>query len=210
MLQDGVEWVRTHQEQFWATSGTALAATLMTFFMIHRHQLQNDEAWSQLGTAQGQLLQNRYEEASKSLKDWTVHYANTSAETYAGFLRADLLYRTSDYASAARVYGNLAQNGRPPDARPLALAAEAAAEEMAGRIPQAQALAQQFMDHYPDHFLAASVSLAQARLAELARSSGDASSLYDRFIMLYPQSPWVPVARARLRVLSNPSRPPKP
>ena len=203
VLRGYIEWIRGHQEQFWAMAGTLAAAVLLVFFMVSRRQEENEQAWIQLGPVQNDLQQGHYGEAAKALDAWTGRYQSADALFYAKFLRADLSYRTSDYAEAARVYGDLAQNGRPPEMRPLALSAETAAEEMAGRIPQAQASAQRFLDLYPDHFLAASMALSQARLAELTGPPGKASALYDRFVILYPQSPWTALARARVQALAG-------
>jgi hypothetical protein len=89
----------------------------------------------------------------------------------------------------------------------LALAGQSAAEEMAGRLPQATTAAQHFLDRYPDHFLAASMYISQARLAELSGNPSNATAIYDRFVILYPQSPWTAFARARLQFLSPSSHP---
>jgi outer membrane protein assembly factor BamD (BamD/ComL family) len=200
-------WIRSHQEQFWAISITVLGAILLTFFMIKRRQADNEEAWTQLGAAQGYIMQGQTAPATKALDDWFARYKGTGATTYAKFLRADLLYNTSNYAGAADLYGDLVQTGRPKELRPLALSAQAASEEMAGRLPQAQALTQQFLDHYADHYLAASMYISQARLAELSGSTSNATALYDRFVILYPQSPWTEFARARIQLLT-PATPP--
>ena len=199
-----VQWIRTHQEQFWAISGTVAGAVLIVVFMVHRRQTESEDAWSQLGVAQGYLMQGQSEQTAKALDQWSTRFQGTHATSYAKFLRAELLYHTSDYAGAARTYGELAQTGHPPEIRPLALSAQGASDEMAGRLPEAQAATQLFLDKYPDHFLAASVYLSQARLAEMSGSLSNASALYDRFVILYPQSPWTAFARARLQALSTP------
>jgi outer membrane protein assembly factor BamD (BamD/ComL family) len=207
VLTQWVSWIRTHQEQFWAISGSLVAAIVIVVFMVRRHQEQNDQAWTQLGMVQGYLMQNQYEPARKALDQWSTSYKGTSAETYAKFLRADLLYGTSQYAESAQVYGEIAQTAPPELVRPLALAAQAAAQEQAGQLPQAQASVQQFLDKYPDHFLAASMYLSQARLAELTGNPAGASAIYDRFVILYPQSPWTQFVHYRLQHLTPGSTP---
>jgi hypothetical protein len=202
-----IGWIRMHQEQFWAITGTVLGALLLIFFMINRRQTENEEAWAQLGNAQGLVMQARVADATKALDQWEARYKGTTATTYAKFLRGDLLYNTSNYAAAAQIYGDIAQTGRPPVVRPLALTAQEASEEMAGHIPRAQAIAQFFLDHYTEHYLAASMYIAQARLAEMAGNASAATAIYDRFVILYPQTPWTDFARARLQTLS-PSTPP--
>src|SRR5262249_38515228 len=142
-------------------------AILLVIFMVHRRQTENAEAWTQLGVAQAYIMQGQAGPATKALDEWEIRYQTTHAAPYAKFLRADLLYHTSSYAAAAQIYGDLAQTGYPATIRPLALSSQAAAEEMAGHFPQAQAIAQQFLDRYPDHFLTASMYITQARLAEL-------------------------------------------
>jgi outer membrane protein assembly factor BamD (BamD/ComL family) len=202
ILRTSIQWIQTHRDQFWAISGTVAAAIILIFFMINRRQTQNQEAWVQLGAIQGALTQGQLDQASNSMGDWFKRFQGTSATSYAKFMQGDLLYRTTDYAGAARVYDDLAQRGTPKDLRPLALSALSSAEEMAGRLPQAQAAAQQLLDDYPDHFLAASMQFTVARLAELSGNQAGATALYDRFVVLYPQSPWTEIARARLQTLS--------
>lgn len=208
-VERGIQWVRSHQEHVLASLGTlAIVGTLGLFRVYHNHS-QNEQAWTQLDAVQAQLLQGQTQAALKALDQWTTQFQNAEPFFYSQFLRADLLSKTTDYAGAARIYAELAQNGRPLNIRPLALAAQIAFEEMAGHIPQAEALADKFLDkdHYPDHFLAASVYLDQARLAEMAGTPEKAASIYDRFILLFPQSPWTAFAKTRLQLLSqNPSK----
>jgi tetratricopeptide (TPR) repeat protein len=203
-FEKAIAWIRTHQERFWATLGTGVMAILLIVLMVRHRQLQNQDAWNQLGMAQGYLMQSQYDAAAKALEDWNGRFAGTNAASYAKFLKADLLYRTSDYAQSADIYDELALSA-PLDLRPLALSAQASAEEMAGHLPQAQRLIQQFIDRYPDHFMAASMYLSQARLAEMTGNAASASATYDRFVILYPQSPWTAFAKARLQALSGAS-----
>src|SRR4051812_33546219 len=153
-LKRYVLWIRTHQEQFWAITATSLGAVLLIFFVLNRRDTENNEAWVQLGGVQGMLMQGNSAQAGKALDEWSGRFKGTDATTYSKFLRADLLYGTSQYAEAAKVYADLAQTGNPILVRPLALSAQSASDEMAGNLPAAQAASQQFLDKYPDHFLA--------------------------------------------------------
>src|SRR5579864_4413863 len=141
-LQKAVLWVQTHREQFWAIFGTAAMGVALIVFVIRHRQMENEEAWIQLGPIQGQLMQGQTSQAAKGLQDWNNRFHGSSASTYAKFMKADLLYRTSDYATAAQAYSDLSQTGQPPETRPLALSAAASAEEMAGHLPQALTLTQ--------------------------------------------------------------------
>lgn len=208
-LRQALGWVETHREQFWAALGLILLIAVFIFFAIRRHAMENEEAWNRLGTAQGHLALGKPEAARQELQEWEKRFGRSSAATYARFLKADLLSKSSDYASAAQLYDDLAQSARPADLRPLALSAQSSSEEMAGHLPQALALAQEFTNRYPDHFLAAPMYLAQARLDEMAGNPAAASAVYDRFANLYPQSPWTPLARARLQTLSGSKTPVK-
>jgi tetratricopeptide (TPR) repeat protein len=202
-LQEAAVWIRGHQEQFWSIAGTVVLLSLLIFFIIHHREEQNEEAWYQLGALQGQLIQGQqYPTIAKGLDDWQRRYEGTSARSYAQFMKGDLLYKTSDYISASQVYGALAQTASIKDMRPLALSAQQSAEEMAGHLPQARQLAKNFTELYPDHFMAASAYFAQARLAEAMNDIAAASAAYDRFLVLYPQSPWVAAAKSRQQALA--------
>jgi outer membrane protein assembly factor BamD (BamD/ComL family) len=206
-LEEAVKWIRENQERFWAVFGSALLALLFIGLLIHHRQTESEEAWMALGTLQGQLMQQKYADVRKGLDDWQARYSGSDAASYAKFMQADLLYRTTDYAQASQVYGDIAQTGAPDVIRPLALSAQIDCEEMAGHIPQAQALAQTFLDRYPDHFLAAPRYMSQARLSELAGNSAAAAAIYERFVLLFPQSPWTALAHARLQALGAPAVP---
>ena len=45
--------------------------------------------------------------------------------------------------------------------------------------------------------------MTQARLAEMAGNKAAAAAIYDRFVLLFPQSPWTALARARTQALSK-------
>jgi outer membrane protein assembly factor BamD (BamD/ComL family) len=201
-VEDGLLWIRAHQERFWTVTGVVVLAVLFGVFAVQQHEHQLDEAWTQLGAVQSSILQNQLDAAKKSLADWQTRYGSSGAKTYADFLRADLLSKTSDYASAAQVYAQLAASGRPAVVQPLALSAEISSEEMAGNLAQARATAQRFIDKYPDHFFAASAYLSQARLAELSGDQPAATAIYERFVILYPQSPWTESIKTRLQTLT--------
>ncbi len=201
-IEESVKWVRENRERFWAITGTVLLAVLFVVLLIRNKQKASEEAWFQLGGVQSQLAQGQLEEARKSLAAWDSRYAGGSSASYATFLKADLAYRTSDYMQASQLYGTLAQTGRQ-EIRPLALSGQIASEEMSGRIPEAQSLAQSFLDKYPDHFLAITVYQTQARLAEIKGDHQAASAIYERISLLFPQSPWAAAAKAKSQTLAQ-------
>ena len=201
MMQDVVAWIQQNQERFWTTLGGTLCVVVLALFAVHRKQQQNAEAWNQLGIVQGQLMQGKMDDAKKAMGDWEKRFPSSSAGGYERFLKADLLYKTSDYTQAAQVYAGLADNAPAAEMKPLALSGQEAAEEMAGKLPEAQAAARRFTEKYPDHFLAASAYLAQARLADSQGQTGAAAAAYDRFLVLFPQHPLAPVAKARRSML---------
>jgi hypothetical protein len=53
-------------------------------------------------------MQGQSAQATKSLDEWSARVSGSGAANYAKFLRADLLYNTSNYLLAADVYGVLA------------------------------------------------------------------------------------------------------
>jgi len=198
-VQRSFLWIKNHQEQFWATVLTIGFVIVGIVFSFHRHFLQQEDAWTQLAQPQALLMQNQIDPAQKALEDWEKRFAKTDANTYALFLKADMLYQKKDFPGAATLYSELAQTGTPELIRPLALSAEGSAEEMAGQFSQAKTTFQHFLDKYPDHFLSASAYLSEARNAELSGNSPEAAALYDRFLILYPKSPWAEDIQKRVQ-----------
>jgi tetratricopeptide (TPR) repeat protein len=205
-LEVAAKWIHANQEKFWAITGGSFLFILLIVLMVHHRETENNEAWFQLGGIQGQLMQGKLEDVRKSLDTWNDRFRATDAATYGKFMQADLLYRTSDYVQASQIYADLAQSGHPDIVRPLALSAEALSEEMAGHIPQALTLGQAFLDRYPDHFLSGPRYIAQARLLELTGDAAGAAAIYDRFILLFPQSPWTALAKIRSQGLKSRSQ----
>lgn len=202
-IERSVAWIKQNQERFWAITGTTLLAILFVALLIRHRQKENEEAWFQLGGIQSQLAQSHFAEAQKGLEGWDSRFRSGSARAYASFLKADLAYRTTDYPQATQIYATLAQSGSPESIRPLALSGQIASEEMAGHIAEAQSLAQAFLDKYPDHFLASNMYLTQARLAEAKGDPAAASAIYERLALLFPQSPWTALAKAKVQSLSK-------
>jgi outer membrane protein assembly factor BamD (BamD/ComL family) len=202
-IEEGVRWIREHQERFWAITGTLLISSLFIALLIHRKETETDDAWSQLGGIQSHVAQGKWDDAQKEMADWETRFRSSSASAYAKFMKADMAYHAANYPLAAQIYGEIAQNGQPQPVRPLALFGQISCEEMAGRLSESQKLAQSFLDTYPDHYLAAPVYMTQARLAELTNNSAAAVAIYDRFTLLFPQSPWTALAKSRSQALSK-------
>lgn len=196
-----VEWIKTHRERFWTILGLTVGAIIMAVFAFRHRENEAEEAWNQLGPLHQQVIQAPGANTKKALDDWRLRFGRTSAAGYEQLLKADLLYKTSEYIDAAKIYSDLAENGRPAELKPLALVGQVFAEEMAGRLPQSLSAAQTFVQRYPDHFMAASMYLAQARIQELTGNRPAAAALYDRFTILYPQSPWTGFAKSRSQSL---------
>lgn len=201
VIENAISWIRQHQERFWAVVGVFVLSVALCVMVWRHHETEKAEAWNRLGIIQSQLMQNQYDTARKSMDEWMQRFNRSDAGVYGQFIKADLLFRTSDYVAAAELYGEIAQTGRPAEMRPLALSAQTSSEEMAGHGPQAQALAQSFLERYPDHFLTADMFLTQARLTESAGNPSAASAIYDRYLILYPQNPRAAFAKAKAQLL---------
>jgi outer membrane protein assembly factor BamD (BamD/ComL family) len=202
-----IDWIRKYPDRFWGALGGALAAIVLVIFAVHHREQVNAQAWTQLGIVHGQLLQGKYDDAKQGLDAWEKKFPQTQAGSYEKFMKGDLLYKTTDYVQAAQVYNSLSEQATSPEMKPLALSAVEAAEEMAGHLPQALAAAQRFTEKYPDHFLAGNAYLAQARVAELQNNTVAAVASYDRFLLLFPQHPMAPVAKARRQALGGVAAP---
>jgi len=64
------------------------------------------------------------------------------------------------------------------------------------------------LDRYPDHYLAARCTISQARLLELSGNISSASTVYDRFVILYPRGPWIALRAPACRSCPPPPNPP--
>ncbi len=195
-IQAAILWIASNQERAWAVLGVTVVTVVVGILVLRNRAQMNEDAWNQLGTVQGHIMQGRTQEALKSVNEWESRFTGTAAASYAKFIKADLLMKTTDYAGASQIYSDLAVSANPAPLRPLAMAAQVNAEDAAGHIPQAKAAAQAFLDRYPDHFLAGSVLWSQAHLAEKGGDATGVQGLYERFSLLYPQNPWQDLLQA--------------
>jgi TolA-binding protein len=78
--------------------------------------------------------------------------------------------------------------------------AKEAAADLTGALGQYSA----FLAAFPDHFLAPEVHLSLANVYELANNLPEAKAAYEKIALLYPDTYWAAVAKAKV----TPPQPP--
>jgi tetratricopeptide (TPR) repeat protein len=206
-VRETIAWIRDHREQFWTAIGIVIFAVAGVLFFIQKQKTQSDAAWMSLAQSQGLLMQGKPDDALKAVDEWLATNNGSDAASYGKFIRAEALQKSGKTVDSIAVYTDLASSASPKDMRPLALSGLASSAESAGDFALARSTSQEFLSKYPDHFLAGSMYLVQARSNESLGDKAAAASLYERFNILYPQSPYTEAVKLKQQALGGAPQP---
>ena len=142
------------------------------------------------------------ENAVAKIEELESQFPSAPATQYASILKGDILYFNGKFAEASKVYEEaLAKAG--PETKPFALANLGLSLEAAGEHARAAEKIREFLDQYPEHFLAPQAHLNLA-LAQEALGSLEAKTTYEKISILYPETEWAREAQERVKALPPP------
>jgi len=138
-----------------------------------------------------------YAEAEKQLDSIEANFSRTSAWGFAALTKGDLLFRQNKFKEAAGEYAKVAAKG-PKNLLPFAFYDLGKAKEAAADLAGAQGHYKDFLAAYPEHFLAPEVHLSLANAYELSNNPAEAKAAYEKIALLYPDTYWAMVAKAKV------------
>ena len=62
-VETAILWITQNQERFWAILGVTVVTVVVGILVLRNRAQMNEDAWNQLGSIQGQIMQGRSQEA---------------------------------------------------------------------------------------------------------------------------------------------------
>jgi tetratricopeptide (TPR) repeat protein len=168
-----------------------------------------ETAWQNLFKAQQAGYSGNFSEAAKQLDSIETNFGGTSAWGFAVLTQGDLLFQQNKFEEAAAEYAKIVAKGIK-DLMPFALYNLGKAKEAAADLPGARDQYKNFLASHPDHFMAPEVHYSLASVYELSRNAAEAKAAYEKIVLLYPETSWAMMAKAKTAPEQNDLKPPAP
>jgi TolA-binding protein len=192
------EWIRNNRNQFYTIAATAAGVILLAvFFYVRKNQLKAVSE-DKLAVAQSLVYSGQ---AAQGIAYLDELIANSGVEVKAIMVKADFLMNTGKFSDAEQLLQRAVSIGRPKTLMPLVLVSLGAAQEDQGKFAEAARTYNDFLNAYPDHFIAPKAYEALARTYELTNAPNEARSAYEKLVTLYPATQWAQRAQERLMAL---------
>lgn len=189
-------WIKDHRDTVVGSLIILAAAAIFGIWVAVHHAGLREAAWKNLFIAQQTGYSGNFAEAARQLDSIETNFARTSAWGYAVLTQGDLLFRQDKFKEAADEYSKIAAKG-PKNLMPFALYNLGKAKEAAADLAGAQSQYTSFLSAYPDHFLAPEVHYSLASVYELSKNADEAKAAYDKIVLLYPETSWAMMAKAK-------------
>jgi len=202
MLAEGVDRltnaVRKNPQATLGVGLGLLAGIFLIVYFVARFYEVRGQAWAELAKAETQATS--LDQSLALLQAIPTRFPGAPASDYAFILKGDILYFNGRYEEAAQTYRNALEKVRPTN-RPFLKANLGLSLEAAGKYPEAAASLREFLDEFPEHFLAPQTYLALARCHEALHDTQQAKADYEKVSLLYPDTDWSASALQRLKEL---------
>lgn len=199
-IDKALAWIKSHREASAATAVISLVCVILVMFFVSRYAEVKNTAWEKLFIAQ-QYAYSGHAEALNQLHAVRDAFPNTDAAGFGLLFEGDILFKQGKYKEAGEDYQSLAEKGKPAAVIPFALAGKGKALEASGLCPEAILTGKQFLEKYPDHYLAPEVHLSIARCFEITDNAQEARSAYEKIALLFPDTSWAQTAQQKLQSL---------
>lgn len=196
-MDNVLAWVKDHRDTVIGSLIILAAAALFGIWVAVHHAGLRESAWKNLFIAQQTGYGGNFAEAAKQLESIETNFGRTSAWGYAVLTQGDLLFRQNKFKEAEAEYSKIAVKGTK-DLMPFALYNIGKAKEAAADLPGAQGQYRDFLAAYPDHFLSPEVHYSLASVYELSKNADEAKAAYDKIVLLYPETSWAMMAKAKI------------
>lgn len=190
-----LHWIKKNRETFIGSLVILVAAIIFAVYFFTHYRGMRDTAWKTLFMAQQIGYGGNIAQAQQQLETIEKSYGSTSAAPYATLTKGDILYAQEKFKEAEAEYAKVLTNR---DLGPFAAYNVGKAREAAGDLAGAQVQYSDFLAKYPDHFIAPEAHASLARLQELAGTPELARATYEKISLLYPETTWAMLAKARI------------
>ncbi len=193
-------WIKIHRDTVVGSLVMLAAAAIFGIWVGVHHVGLREAAWKNLFIAQQTGYGGNFAEAAKQLDSIETNFGSTSAWGFAVLTQGDLLFRQDKFKEAEAEYSKIVAKGLK-NLIPFALYNLGKAKESEGDFTGAQAQYSEFLSKTPDHFLAPEVHYSLASVYELSKNEAEAKAAYEKILLLYPDTSWAMMAKAKLTPL---------
>ncbi len=191
-----LNWIKNNRETFIGSAVILLAAVIFAVYFFMHYRALRDTAWKNLFMAQQIGFSGNIAQAEEQLAAVETSYGNTSAAPYATLTKGDFFFAQNKFKEAEAEYAKLAAKGG--DLSPFAVYSLGKCKEAQRDLAGAQAQYSDFLSKTPEHFMAPEVHASLARVQELSGAKDLAKTTYEKIALLYPETSWAAIAKARL------------
>lgn len=189
-------WIKNHRDGVLGSLVILAAAGIFGLWVASHRAGVRETAWQNLFIAQQTGGAGNFAEAAKQLNSIETNFGGTSAWGFAVLTQGDLLFKQNKFTEAAAEYAKVVEKG-PKSLLPFALYSLGKTKEAAADLTGAQAQYTEFLTAYPGHFMAPEVHYSLATVYELAKNPVEAKAAYDKISLLYPETAWAAMAKAK-------------
>ena len=188
-------WIKSNRETFIGSLVILVAAIIFgVYFFMHYRGLR-DTAWKNLFMAQQLGFSGNPDQAQQQLAAIEANYGSTSAAPYASMTKGDIFFAQNKFKEAGEQYTKVLND---KELGAFASYNLGKCKEAAGDLAGAQAQYSDFLSKTPEHYIAPEVHASLARSQELAGAKDLAKLSYEKISLLYPDTTWAMMAKARL------------
>lgn len=191
-----------HREQAYTFLAVAGSLIVLGIFFIFYYVRINAQALERLSIAQSYTFRNSPEQALPVTDDILKNFSYSRYIPDTLFIRGEILYQLQKFSEAEEIYKRFLKKYPKKKFAPFVLASLGNVLEEEGKYDEALATFQKFLNEYGDHFLAGDIFYSEARIYELLKQSQKAKEVYEKIILLFPDSYWKNLAEKRLTLLT--------
>ena len=197
-LEGVSNWMVQNRPRVLTIIGIVLAAILIGSVIVLRQKEQQELAWTRLAQAQSYASQNKTSEARQILTELLSSNTAGTFRLYLEYNLGEVALKEKNYDEAVQHYRAVIDRGGKEPLVPLAYSNLAFSFEEKKDFADSARVYQEFLDKFPDHFLAPRTQFYLGRAHLLAGEMEAGNRALGNLIDLYPTSEWAKNARQLL------------
>lgn len=202
-----VYWIKGNRTMFFNIVGIIAGIAIFTTFFLVRYHTLSLRGIDKLSIAQSIFFQGDAQRAIPMLNELIISYPDSEISTQARLTLAGIYFDQMNLQKAEETIKPNTVNSKPKSMMPLSLSELGTIQENAQKFSEAIKSYNEFLNKFPEHFLAPKTYESLGRVYELSSSLAEAKSTYEKLVALYPSSPWAQKAQERINMINLSSQP---
>jgi tetratricopeptide (TPR) repeat protein len=203
------QWFFAHRAQFGLAFGLLVVGSGLGIAIGVNRSKMTERGIEQISVARMQSSQGKRKEALQTLEEVLTAHRTNPVAMQAYILKGEMLVQEKKFGEAAETYQEGFGQASFPAYKALMLVGWAAADVEMQKFPAAIERYGSFVRDFPDHYLVPRCLMELGRLHLAQKQWKEARATCERFLTLFPKSPWAPEAQANLAA-AKAQLPPEP